>query len=291
MADTSYAVPVYRGWPERHYRILGSLSFPDPNARWNEDFFGAAAKRAKQLNADAIVVRQGAEFGVSKIAEAKNDPLVISRSQQTTALVIRWLTPQEIKDRGLLVDELLKRFAANEPGVAANREVAVLVTIFLSQQGYDLKTAEILDRCDETLRKLVSRGPASPAGDWIYKATVSLTTLSGGDERNYLGLASVSVDGENLAIVSSAGGLEINFTGTLSKGRLSGQIGVGGFSAKCEGAATPEKMSISFQSLTSDGTVRGNVVLQRLPLKSNNNEKTPPNPAGKRAEFGDGASV
>jgi len=54
-------------------------------------------------------------------------------------------------------------------------------------------------------------------------------------------------------------------------------------SAKCEGAATAEKISISFQSLTSDGTVRGNVVFQRATVKQNDNEKAKPMPSDSHA--------
>jgi hypothetical protein len=84
--------------------------------------------------------------------------------------------------------------------------------------------------------------------------------------------------------------VELNFSGTLVKGRLSGQLGLGSVSAKCEGAVTSTKISISFQSMTPDGTLSGNVVLQRLPLQlndnaiqripfqPNDNEKAKPNP-------------
>ena len=71
MAETRFAVPVYRGWPEKPYELLGSLSHPDPNAKWNDDFFAAAAKEAKQQGGDAVIIREGAEWGVSKIADSK----------------------------------------------------------------------------------------------------------------------------------------------------------------------------------------------------------------------------
>lgn len=278
MAETSYAVPVYRGWPEKPYQVLGSLSFPDPNAEWNEDFFRAAAKHAKNRKGDAIIIRKGAEFGVSQIAGARSNPLsVVGSTYQTTALVIRWLTPQEVRDRDLLLDELLKRFATNDPRVSANRTVAELVVIFLVSTGCEPRSPQLAERFMDTMGHLTSRASESLSGEWIFRTSMSFSTvLAEGSERSHLGLALVSTDGENVTIVSTAGAAEINFTGTLLKGRLSGQIGVGGVSAKCDGAATPEKISISFQSLTPDGTVRGNVVLQRLAPKQNNYEKAKP---------------
>src|SRR5262249_28767711 len=158
------------------YRILGSLSFVDPNRNWGYDkgIINDAVKEAKHKGGDAIVIRQGAEYGVSQIADAKINPRVIS-SHQTTALVLKWLTPQEISDRKLLLDEFLKRFSENDSRLAPNRAVAQLVMIYLFQQGYDPKSAELWDRFHETVTKLVSQTPESLAGSWIFKATVSLS--------------------------------------------------------------------------------------------------------------------
>ncbi len=55
-----------------------------------------------------------------------------------------------------------------------------------------------------------------------------------------LGMATVKMEGENVAIVSSEGNAEFNFNGTYIQGRLSGQLGIAGFNTKCEGAALPD---------------------------------------------------
>jgi len=283
MAETSHAVPVYRGWPEKPYVVLGSLSMEDPNAEWDDGDISAAAAEAKKRGGEGIIVRRGAEWGVSKIAGTGNAPLVLASPYQTTALVIRWMTEKEITDKRMRLDLLLKEFAEGNPAVSANRTVGELALIFLAQSGFGLDSPEMGSRFIETMKKLISREPETLAGEWIYRVSESFSTaLSGEDERTALGLASVSVEGENIAIVSSAGGMELNFSGTLSKGRLSGQIGVGGVSTKCEGAVMSDKISVSFQSFTPDGTVRGNVVLQRITVKPKDNEKIKSNPAGSR---------
>jgi len=53
-------------------------------------------------------------------------------------------------------------------------------------------------------------------------------------------MATVKMEGENVAIISSEGNAEINFNGTYTQGRLSGQLGIAGFNAKCDGAALPD---------------------------------------------------
>jgi hypothetical protein len=267
MTETRFAVPIYRGWPEKTYKVLGSLSHEDVNARWNDDFFAAAAAEAKKHGGDAVIMREGAEWGVSKIADLKPSG-ILGSSGQTTALVIRWLTPEEISDQNRRVVELLKGFFGNDPAVAANQDVGKLVRVYLLNTGLELNSDEFGHQFTDTMTRLVPSVPGSLSGGWIFKGSESVQSgLSGGDEKGFIGLASVSVDGENVAIVSNGGTVEINFTGTLSKNRLNGQLGIGGVSSKCEGAATGEKISISFQSLTSDGTVRGNVVFQRATAK------------------------
>lgn len=159
-----------------------------------------------------------------------------------------------------------------------------MAAIFLVQSGVDQKSPEFSTRFDAIMVSLSDYPPDSVAGEWIFKATRSVSTLlSPGEEQGFLGTAKVTVDGDNVAFVSTAGRIEINFSGTLSKSRLVGQVGVENTSAKCEGAATSDKISINYQSLTPDGTVRGNVVLQRLPQKANDNEKSNPNPAVRSA--------
>jgi hypothetical protein len=264
MAETSYALPVYRGWPEKEYKVLGSLSFPDPNKTWDEGIIRAAARTAKEHKADAIIIRQGAEFGVSTIAGARPNPRVVAFSYQSTALAIRWATAEEIKQLDNLVDELLARRSL----VQANREVAQLIVSYVLGSG--VPDSQRLAKCIEIESRLEAGRNDTMTGDWIFKATDSMSTsLSSGDEKIFVGIATVTQDSDNLSVVSSGGGIEMNFAGTLSKSKVTGQLGMGSVSAKCEGAATPEKISITFQTLTPDGTVRGNVVLQRLPKPSN----------------------
>jgi hypothetical protein len=280
MAETSYALPVYRGWPERHYAVLGSLSFPDPNKTWDEGIISSAARSAKAHKADAIIIRQGAEFGVSKIADAKGDPLVVSSSYQTTALAVRWLTQNEISHMEKLKDDLLARVASVQSLVQPNRTVAQLVLSYLVQTGVDLRSEQSIDKFQAIASRLISHSPESLAGEWIFKTTVSASSaLSSGHERNFFGIANVTEDRDDLTIVSSDGGVEMNFAGNLTNHHVAGQLGIGSVSAKCEGVATPEKISITFQSLTSDGTVRGNIVLQRLLPKNNQYEKANPSPS------------
>lgn len=288
MAETSYTIPVYRGWPERPYQVLGSVSIADPNKNWMQDegVISAAAHEAKSHGANAIVIRAGAELGVFAIAES-TDKAMVGYSYQTTALAIRWLTPQEIADRQKIISDFINQlhFANQLYQPSGNRSVAELVITFLVRSGVELKSPDLFSQFEEVMKKLTSATPSDLNGEWVFKATVSTSSdLGADDKKTEIGIAKVSCDGQSINIVSSEGTDEMNFTGTLSKGGLVGQIGVGQISSKCAGVAMDDKISINFQSLTRDSTLRGNVALQRLILKPNNtnNEKDNTNPSAHR---------
>lgn len=280
MAETSHAVPVYRGWPEKPYRVLGSIRFEDPNKYWDGGVVDMVASMAKHQGGDAIIIRVGSEFGVSKITGTRNDPLVRWQQSETSGLVIKWLSDSEALAQQQETRQLMDKFYAAHPNVSANQNVGEIVAGLLVQSGVDPKSDELLTKFSETMLRITSPPDGTLSGEWVFKGTVSTgsSITSGGDENFFLGTATVTAEGESIAIVSDSGGTEINFNGTLTKGALRGQLGIGASSAKCEGAAFPTKISLSFQSLTSDGVARGNVVFQRLQLKTSpkEHEKTQP---------------
>jgi len=267
MVESRFAVPVYRGWPEKPYQVLGSVSFPDPNKNWVQDegIISVAASEAKKHNADAIIIRAGAEMGVSAIAGADSASLVGS-SYQTTALAIRWVTAGEIAQWQDLIDGFIKRLTFRQR-LYPSAPIQPVAELVIKSLGYDPNSKDLFNSFNERMEKLVSDKPDDLTGEWIFKATDSRSNaLSESGDHILIGLAMVSCDGQTIVIVSSAGP-EMNFSGTISKGSVRGNIGVDQISTKCEGVATDDKISINFQSLTPDGTARGNVILHRLLLK------------------------
>ena len=281
MAETSYKIPVYRGWPERPYKVLGSIRFEDSNKYWDDGVISMAAVMGKAKGGSAIIIRRGSELGVGKITDIKNDPLVVYSYNQMTALVVRWLTPQEIREADDANKEFLRKFAVQHPDLTVNKNVSVLAIQYLLQTGVSPDSDEMLERFSQIMRR-ISTAPSDDniSGEWLFKGTVSRSSIVSSDEgEGMLGMATVKMEGENVAIVSSEGTTEINFNGTYVQGRLSGQLGIAGFNTKCEGAALSDKISFSFQSLTSDGIVRGTVVLQRIKAKLNPNQNDKAKPS------------
>jgi hypothetical protein len=101
----------------------------------------------------------------------------------------------------------------------------------------------------------------------MFKTMLTERRMAGSNDDSFTGVASVKASGANLVIVSTEGLGEFSFSGVLDQGRLIGQLGLGGYSAKAEGVALDDKISVTFQTTTASGTVQGNVVLQRNPLQ------------------------
>jgi hypothetical protein len=264
MAETSYAVPVYRGWLEKPYKVLGSVRFEDAYKRWDDGVIRMAASAGKKNGGDAIIIRQGAEFGVSKITGVVNPATSLSQNQ-TTAFVIQWLTQGEIEKEEAEKARFLREHQIEHPNIRANESLQeILIQYLLRDLRSEPYAKEMANQFAAALESLTAHRGHDPSGTWAYKGSVATSSIASiGDEDTLLGLATVKVDGDNIAILSKAGRTEISFQGSLVKGRVQGQIGIGSFTSKAEGAALDNKISLSFQSITTDGAVRGSLVLQR----------------------------
>lgn len=87
-SDQVYDVPVFRGWPERSYDVLGAITFSNPNIDWNQGDIKQAAKRAKQAGGDAMIMLPKGAVGSSNMAALRQD-LGLS-DNKTAGVVIRW---------------------------------------------------------------------------------------------------------------------------------------------------------------------------------------------------------
>jgi len=91
MADSAYAVPVYRGWPEKPYTVIGSIQFADPNALGTMGYrtCGKAGREQERGRSDHALWRRS--WG-GRNRRCSSDENVFSM-RQVAALVIKW-TPE-----------------------------------------------------------------------------------------------------------------------------------------------------------------------------------------------------
>lgn len=86
--DGDFAVPVYRGWPEKPYDVIGTVKFDHAGIDWNRGDLEVAARTAKQAGGDAVIlVPRGAD--PSPTATNTREQLGIPAGE-TAGVVIRW---------------------------------------------------------------------------------------------------------------------------------------------------------------------------------------------------------
>jgi hypothetical protein len=87
-SEKVFAVPVFTGWPEKPYNVLGFVQFANPNIDWNQGDIKQAASKAKEVGGDAmLMIPKGAVSSPSLEAMCKDLGLTGSH---TTAVVLKW---------------------------------------------------------------------------------------------------------------------------------------------------------------------------------------------------------
>jgi len=276
LSDTSYDLPVYKSWPSKPYVLIGEIYHRDARKEWQEGEFRDAVKGSQRVGGEAIIVRFTSESGVAAFTGGVRGSVLSAGPAhifRTSALVIRWQTPSEIQARKERDEHLLKQLLAQHPDLDINNETAALVVKYLLQTDEGEISDDFGDRYKQLMTKISSVSGSDLSGEWIFKSVVREKGLVAEKEDSGLGLASVKANGDTLAIVSTKGRVEISFSGQNLKGRLTGQVGVGAVSSKAEGVALDDKISITFNTVTPDGTAQGIVILQRNQFKPTNQTK------------------
>jgi hypothetical protein len=262
IAETSFALPVYRSWPDRPFDVLGSLRFENPRQYWDDGVIHAAVSEAKHRGGNAIIIRQGTEEAVSGTIGSGEDPMVWSQNQ-TTALVIKWKPQGVIIQEASKVQAFKERFRSEHPELCRNASLIDLATDYFLAKGFDLDSRSTSDEFRSLVTDLQGTKDGELSGKWLYQCGFRQSRLTSSWSQSFFGVAAVTLKGDVLAIVSIDRGTEVSFSGAYDKGRLNGKMGIATVSLNCDGAATQEKISLSGQGQSADGVCQASLVLQR----------------------------
>jgi hypothetical protein len=87
-SDQVFAVPVFRGWPEKPYTVLGYIEFNSPNVDWNDGDIKQACLKAKAMGGDAILMMPKGEVSTPTLVSLRSD--VGIDGSRTAAVVLKW---------------------------------------------------------------------------------------------------------------------------------------------------------------------------------------------------------
>lgn len=262
MAETSFALPVYRSWPDKPYEIVGSVRFENPNQNWDDGIISKAVSEARSKGGNAIIMRYGSEFGVGGNIGAAEDPSVWSQNQ-ITALVIKWKTKDVLEREAVAMREFKELFRTRHAQLSQNGPLFDSAISLLHWRGLSLDSVAAADKLGEILTEIQVSKDGELNGKWLYRCTVGQSRLTSSFSDFFYGIASVTLKENVLTIVSTSGPFEITFSGSFDRGRLNGKMGIGTISVNADGVASKEKMSVSGQGRAADGTVQASLVFLR----------------------------
>jgi len=267
MADKGYAIPVYRGWPEKPYRVIGSIQFSNPNDYWDDGDTARAARLGKSKKGEAIIMRVGGEIGVGKIAGAALDPRV-RFSDQVSVLVIKWKSQAELDQERADFERFEASFRSKYPDLKLRRDLAEIGFEFVSFRGLTLGTAEGRSKLEEILVEVLQPSRDNNSSKWLFKGMLQSSALASSYTQPAYGVATLTQTGDSVTLVSAPGSVtEINFSGAVKDGHLSGQLAVTSgttiFAGKAEGVLVPERISLNGQAQTADGLAQSSLTFTR----------------------------
>ncbi|MCZ7635832.1 MAG: hypothetical protein M5U12_07165 [Verrucomicrobia bacterium] len=83
-----FAVPVYRGWPEKPYTVLGLVQFENPNVDWNRGDMMQAAKKAQAAGGDALILLPKGADPSPTVTETRKQFGITG--DHTVGVVVKW---------------------------------------------------------------------------------------------------------------------------------------------------------------------------------------------------------
>lgn len=259
MAETRWKVPVYRTWPNRPYEVVGMYRHINPDLRWNDDDIRDAATQASRVKADAIILRQGVEAGVTSFAGTNLDPGSLG-AQETTVLVIKWKSDSDLSKDMADSANIVKMIQADGQSSPTAAQFALRV-------GYDCFPGESRSEIHGRVRRMLAKLEPNPIdlnGFWIFECVVTSEQLNGRSVNRYCGVARSSLQGSTFTILTQEGTIEINLVAQHDSGQISGKLGVGTEAAsQIDGVATPGKISVTGRGRSRDGLSQISLILVR----------------------------
>jgi hypothetical protein len=266
MADNSYAVPVYHSWPDRPYVVIGSVSFAEPQNEWKDGDTAQAARMAKRRGGEAIIMRSGGEFGVGAIAGAAADARVVTMSG-VTALVIKWKPQAEVEAEQKVLEQFYLEYKSKHPSVS--RELVAMGAEYVANLGIPKGSPSWSEKLGNALDDVIETKQDAQSTKAFFKGTVQSEGITTSFTDVFFGVAKIGQSGASLTILSDTSDApingarhsDVNFSGAIDSGKVSGRLGFSSgltiFSGKAEGVVVGNKILLNTQGQTASGIVQG----------------------------------
>jgi hypothetical protein len=257
--ETEYAVPVYYDWPERPYRVLGTIQIAEKTNPVENKVIAQAAVTAKSKGGDALILRHPVKLEPRVMTEGANDSAAVSPAR-TSILVIQWKTLAEQEADRQATAAFWTRFHAKYPRVALTDEFKQLTVEYGAYQGLDLTSPKDSAGLAEELNGLSGTATNAASAKWLFRGAIHLSGFAASIDETLCGLATITQSGDNVTITFHSGEDSFNFTGLDQNERLSGDIEISAgpsvCKAKAAGVVLTNRVTLDSRAQNAEGTVR-----------------------------------
>jgi hypothetical protein len=260
MPDTTYVVPVYRSWPDRPYRVSGSIELGKSKNDWRDADTAHAALISKGKGADAMIIESADELGWGSIPGTVRKAQV-APAMEMMALAIKWKSQSEVNGERKAWEALRTRFNTAHPGHELNDDLLEMSIECGATQGLNLDAPAGLKKLENILNAVTETSTNAASSLWLFRGTFHVTALTNSFTKTIYGLATVARTGGDVHLISNLKGADIRFDGSVTDGRLSGVMdisaGAVACKAKAEGSLVPNRISMDSRGETENQMVRG----------------------------------
>jgi hypothetical protein len=263
VSDTLAALPVYRSWPDKPYRVIGAIEFAGDKSSTGAAHIAEAADVARNKGGDAMILRYPGEF------ELGNNPSIPTHSSnfspdKATMLIVKWKSQSEIIDEQRRRDAFQKRFRDKHPSLEVSDDLLGMALDYGAFLGLDPDLPAQSAQLEADLVEIVAVSAHSTSSYWLYRGTLHVTTPTTSFTDTVYGIATLTKNGEALNLASKSANAELSFTGVMDQGHLNGELvlsgGLASSTSRAEGVVMPGRISLDSRGQSSEEVVRGSFV-------------------------------
>lgn len=218
-ADSSHALPVYFGWPERPYRITGCIQADNCKDAWRVTDTAKAARLAHSKGGDALMIHCDA-------AALRCLSCPIPRDQ-ATAYVLKWKPQNEVDEEHHRLDGLRSYLRRSYPALHLESRTDLWETSveLVASLGLDIDSRPGAAKLEEVIQNLIATNGDTNTSQWLFKGTLSKTHPGNLPiQHTFYGIATLMRNGAKVSLVSDSAQVKLAFTGRTEMNYSHGEM-------------------------------------------------------------------
>lgn len=257
--DTSYAVPVYHGWPDHPFEAIGYCHAAPLDAKWQIRNLAKAARQAKANRADGLV------FCWDNETDFQPNPTPATRNRSPHhlhALAIKWKSLTEVDEAAHRLEGLRAYLRRADPNwrIESRTELWEMGVAYVAWLGFDINKRSGAVKLEETLKDLMNPSTAEDGQRYLFHAKLPMKVSKElVIAETVYGIGTIQQIGQSVVITSDSTRLNLNFDGHLTEAGVTGNMKVTTsaqvFSGQLSGTLSKDRLQLQLPAPNNSAPV------------------------------------